>query len=465
MLATTLAYLCFASLSAASSELPLQSNIEAYSLQTNRLCVNDCVDGACVVNANGTTANCRVGGRLTKRYRTVYNHECVSNCGVFFNDDHDSYCMVQSGSWERCNRDLGVYAKEIALTTNVYDGCLGKCKRLANGRAWCHVAGGSWQYCVPGAQELLISYRTDVGTVCRSPCKIDADASTHCYDNFGAWRKCTLNPRFNDYLEHVNAVVAGAIGEFDEHGYRKCNVGRARRQIDYNDLYFGGDYTKEPGGNMAPYYDPAIWESDGKGNYFYRHNKPTVDVYAPHKRVKRDMVLDFIEMQNIIEQQYQPPGSLDVLRVARLYELNNPTVTTHSLPIISYTLLPMDARFGDTVRYVPLVLRGLINKTTLKFDIHRLPHSQLMHNTTGSMRYQHLSRQLFEYLDVGVERYAEVIVVNVYNSTLAQTAIGVRIRLYENDQLMDIHGNPLVSVADNELDNMYFTTLSESPMC
>lgn len=458
MLTTTLAYLCFASFTAASLNTPLQSKFEAYSLQTNRLCVNDCVDGACVVNANGTTADCRVGSRLTKRYRTVYNNECVSNCGVFFNDDHDYYCMVKSGTWERCNRDLGVYAKEIALTTNVYDGCLGKCQRLATGRSWCHVAGGTWQYCVPGARELLVSYRTDAGTVCRSPCKIDTDSSTHCYDQRGVWRKCTLNPRFNDYLDHVNTVVAGSVGEYDEHGYRKCSVGRARRQIA-DDAYFAGDFVMEPENSMAPYYDPSIWESDGNGNYF-RRPKPTVNIDATSlKRVKRDMMWESNFDQ---DHQHQP---LDVLRVARLYELNNPTVQTHSLPIISYTVLPMDARFGDTARYVPLVLRGLINKTTLKFDIHRLPHSMLMHNTTGSMRYQHLSKQLSEYLDVSVERYAEVVAVNVYNSTLAQTAIGLRIRLYENDQLMDLKGNALISVKDNELDNMYFTTLSEEAVC
>ncbi|AQQ80328.1 ORF61 [Betabaculovirus altermyunipunctae] len=469
-----------------------ESRHEAYSIVRNRLCLSDCVDGVCTVDFSGAISNCRQTRNFVKHYRSVSNQNCTSNCGPY--DDErwqQHHCVVEDGRREVCNRELGLRAREVSLTLNVYQSCIDACEKRGRDRAWCYVAGGEREYCVPNRRELLVDYRTDVGTVCKSPCKIDTDSSTRCYDLTGAWRQCTLNPRYHDELQRVHDFVmhGGDLGEFGPNGYRRCSAGRRRRQLNMDD-YFAGDFIlPDPTTNASdPVFDSTGWIPDGRGNYYRRHRRDLAADYrrdrlAEIERAERrdksfstttrlEITLDQIERENLhrantrhrIVKRSSNIG-FDVERVARLYERNNPSVATNSVPYVSYTVLPLDARFGDVAENVPLTLRGLVTKHNLEFDIHRLPNCLLMHNTTGAERYQHLNRQISDFVDTSSTRYAEVLAVYIYDRTLVQKAVGLRVRLYDGYQLLALDGTPVHSVRDNPMENMLFTTTLEQSVC
>nr|AXS01078.1 ORF058 [Spodoptera frugiperda granulovirus] len=414
--------LCFAIVAA---EPLYSSSREAHALHTHRLCVDDCVDGVCVVDFEGDTAQCRESSTYTKHYRTVSNNNCSSNCvpvGSHY------YCTLADDSSERCNRVLGLHAREVDLTLDPRRSCTDACYvRDGNKQPSCRVAGGEWRSCVPGQRDLLVNYRTDAETVCRSPCKLDTDDTARCYDHDGAYRRCTLNPHFYDQLQRVHDFVIDELGEFDEDGYRSCAGRRRRRQLP--DSAFGGNFMMQPETEQTPTSVPYF-----NSNWL---------------------------------RQYRRVSSFgfNVERLARLYERNNPTVVTKTQPIVAYTVMPLDARFGQVTRHVPLVLRGRIDKTTIRFDAHTVPYAMRMHNTSLADRYTQLNSRITAFLDSDVDRYAEVLVVHVYDKSLTHKALAMRVRLYENDQLMDMDGNPLVSVQDNQLDNMLFTTTTDLPIC
>lgn len=512
---TILAYTYLAVSSTAALLEPhaaLRSTREAYVINTNELCLDDCVDGMCVTNLSYHKAECRLGTAFTKRYRTINNRECVSNCVPFSANRHDHFCLVDDGTVENCNRKLGLSARPVSLTLNVFESCTDGCRRLNEmGPHWCHVAGGSYQRCVPSRRELLIDHRTELGNLCHSPCKLDVDSVAKCYDETGAWRRCTLNPRFNMELQRVHDYVIGSLGEFDDKGYRVCAVDnkRVRRQTtdDYYgegliaDELFAGDYLLAPDGNSTEFaYDPKYWVSDGHGNYYMRET-PLVDV-DPKNRTRRDLAADYRRerLKEIAEHEYYQNnknptteleitldqieaendhlvnhkhrivkrnvrGGFNVEKIARYYERNNPSVVTNSMPVIGYTFMPVDAKFGEVKEHVPLVMRGLINKLTFEFDLHKLPFCRVTHNTTNAGRYYELSSQLGLFLNYSMRRYAEVLAVHIYDENVTQKAMGLRIRLYDGDQLVSFDGTVLSGASMNVLENMLFSTISNKPVC
>ncbi|CCU56343.1 unknown similar to AMEV109 [Mythimna separata entomopoxvirus 'L'] len=426
------------------------STFEAYIIGGNNLCMGNCLptsigEKRCVNSYNGHELECKTTSIVTKKYRTITNVPCFSNCG-YFEGELYQWCMIRNGdSWDYCNRLIATKGVISYRTNNKYISCTDECGKHGENYNWCNTIKKNWDYCDPEKKIILFNFRTENNKICVSPCEIYTDGKAYCYDDDFEWKKCYLNPEYKTSLNIINSNTKNnnKPGEYTKNGYKICDT-----------------------------------------------------------KVKRDLSFTL--------------SSLNVESIAREYEDNNPTVIVRDLdpaniitddrdPTLSYTVLPTYSYFGNDQINLPLVVRAIITNSTLRnageretfnSEIHRhfnnmnpnLNHvnyderghiigSRLggptetynifpqswRHNHGRLSRWQYMESDLDNFIRGHSNRYAEYTAILSYETdsngilNFRPTAIGLRVRLYDNGNLVNMHGNPISSYSANTLENMYFT--------
>nr|AXS01153.1 ORF133 [Spodoptera frugiperda granulovirus] len=451
------------------TSLTYLSSYEAYINDGRGLCLGDCVRSRCVYKYNGALAPCTfTDNKPTYRFRTIDNEMCYSNCG-FFNHESYQWCVVTVSngySWNYCNRYTALKAVETVRTDNSYMTCgyttCGKHKRFSYN--WCGTIGTYWEYCKPDNKALLIEYPTALYTKCASPCEIkSSDNVAYCYDENYTWTKCFLNPNFDYELQNLQVVLASQYkggGTFTIHGYKTCDTFKLIRIPVHT--------TKRPRFKFYPY--PG----------------------APSGILRASRHYEF-----------------DVQHVANFYSDRNPTVTLQphinfesynftsniTSPIVSYTVLPVpNYMYADQIN-LPLVVRAIVTRQTLRehtavprpFTEPVTRHIQHMHSNHSTdepgfvvdyslggpiapfnmfpLAWKHRSKRLSlesmisTFLKHDAELHVKLTAVLLYrmgddNKLVHRpTAIMMRVRLYDQDQLVNVFGDRIRDV-DNSMEKM-----------
>ncbi|CCU56047.1 unknown similar to AMEV109 [Choristoneura rosaceana entomopoxvirus 'L'] len=424
------------------------STFEAYIKNSNEICLGDCRDvygqKKCIYDWNAHETECKPLYIQTKKYKTIDNKVCTSNCGNFNNEPYQ-WCVVDNnGNWDYCTRLLATKGITTYRTRNKYITCTDECiDRKDNYGYWCHTLNGNWDYCYPNKKVLLFNYRRKDNTICATPCELYSNNVAYCYDKNENWNRCFLNPEYKNNLNvyHTNIKLRCRPGDYTSNGYKLC------KKINKRDLSF----------TSCPLNVEEIARD-------YENNNPVTYV--------RD-----IDPNNII--------------------------TTDVNPVISFAVLPTYSYFGNDQLNLPLVVRAIITTYTLRnpgeresfpaeIDHHfnnmnpNLNHvnyderghiigSRLggptetynifpqswIHNRGRNARWQYMEANLDTFIRNHPNRYAEYTAILSYqtnNNILDHrpTAIALRIRLYENGSLVDMRGNR-ITYNTNSLENMYYT--------
>lgn len=460
-----------------SSSNTFVSNFEAFASTGLGLCLGDCLyfekgQYKCVINYEGNTVACSPTTTYTKRFRTAKNQICYSNCGAF-NDESYQWCVVKSKgerSWDYCLRYVALIAKEVVRTDNQYMTCgYTTCGLHTFSYNWCGTIGTYWEYCDPSNKVLLINYKTSSYTDCATPCEKNSDGVAYCYDVNYEWTKCFLNPQFHRQLNDIHSA--------------------ARQKYE-----LGGTYTSSQG------YKPCGAE----------YSKPKVgNVTVNHTTHSK-----FFAPLRIGYKTFDVKYHTSVQSVARFYSDNNPTVTLRETdfysfnpadftnPIVSYTVMPIPNHTMKRQLNIPLVINAIITLYTLRsnsprgYDMKIYDYIQDLHcefdndnydepsfilayNLGGPLetynmfpqpkqfiigdrnKWAALESDLRSYLALDENRFAEFTAVLYYetvNGALVHrpTGMAVRVRLYSNKILTDIHGNN-IGFQQNTMENMFFT--------
>lgn len=412
------------------------------------ICLGNCKeDGGlkkCVYDWSAHEIACKETSTVTKRYRTINNVLCYSNCD-YFNYPYQ-WCVtnITKIEWDYCNRNIATKGTPTYRTNDKYISCTDSCWKRSSYYDWCHTLS-SWHYCDPDKKILLFDYRTEDDTICATPCELYTDNIAYCYDKNEKWKKCYLNPEYEGTLNLYNNNIESNCrpGDYTLNGYVNCKKNKHKRYSQFTQCNLNVE-------NIARDYE---------------RNNPTVTVRA-------------IDPDNII--------SLD----------NN--------PVLSYTVFPIHSYFGNDQVNLPLVIRAIITTHTLRnagerenfrAEINRhfnnmgpiLNHvnyderghiigSRLggptetynifpqswNHNRGRMSRWQYMEADLDNFVRNYPNRYAEYTAIMSYgtnnngNLIYRPTGIGLRIRLYDNGRLVDMRGNH-ISYSTNSLENMYYT--------
>lgn len=423
------------------------STIEAYANYDNSLCLSDCLlknnEYSCVYTWHGSQQKCHNVSSTTKKYKTISNVICDSNCGNF-QHEYYQWCVTgnNNNNWDYCNRVIATKGVEVFITDNKYVTCVDKCEKRGEDYYWCHTLKNNWEYCYPNKKKILFDYRTDDNKTCHTPCETLANNRAYCYDEDKSWKSCYLNPEYKQELDRIHHLLHYNLypGFYNENGYKLCN------RLNRRAVNFEKDANIE---SIA---------------LIYEANNPTVTLRTS-------------DPSNII--------------------------TEDTNPVLSYTVMPTDS-VGDDQLNIPLVIRARITSYTLLNpgerkdftpDIHKyfqrmgplsgsshrderghilasqlggpmeayniFPQSWVFNRGRGS-DWRYLERQLNTFLRGHLNRYAEYTAILSYtvdgNNNLINrpTAVGIRIRLYIDGILSDITGDR-ITIETNEMENMYFT--------
>lgn len=420
------------------------STIEAYlTSQSDKLCVGDCLDHngqmTCIYDWGGDEAKCKATKNDTKRYHTINNKICYSNCGNF--DSNYSWCVIQTKSggvnWDYCTRHIARKAKWTYATNNKYVTCDNVCaKHDGTSYFWCKTIT-KWEECDPDNVVLLIDYKTEDGTECATPCAL-YKGSPCCYDHSKSWKKCYLNPDPSSEISKISHNLKNALqtGEYKQNGYKVCKL-RYKRYLTFT--------------------SPVDVEAVAR---YYEDNFPTVPVR----------------------------------------HLGPQIITNDQNPVLSFTVLPVINSFGSNQINLPLSIRAVITNHTIRppgtrerFTAEINEHFQNMnpvanderghiiasrlggpteaynifpqsstHNHGRLSRWWYMEADLANFIRRNPTGYIEYTAILSYDlNNAAQgyrpTAIAIRVRFYNaNGQLCDVNGNP-ISYLNNVLENMYFT--------
>ena len=462
------------------------SNFEAYTVSGGDLCLGDCIQisgfkdrHVCIIDYKGTTVPCRPTNTPTKHYRTINNKLCYSNCGYFDGESYE-WCVVktdQGSTWDYCTTKMGLEAVETVRTDNKYMTCgYTTCSKHNHySYNWCGTIGTYWEYCNPINKVLLIKYLTYGNTECASPCETNSNDQPYCYDVNYDWQACYLNPTFYAQAHNVYSTLSeyyGLGGIYSLDGYTGC-IGKLYR--------IQNDETPKQDNKYLQYYQI-----------------PSITILAN----------DSIFMT-------------DIRKVAQYYTNNNPTValrdkdwrsfapalTNHTNPVLAYTVLPIVNMIGMQQLNLPLAVYAVITNYTRQVsmvpktfnnDINRYlaqmdfdyghvnyddPGFVIGHKLGGQSekynmfpqtwkynrgdksKYRRLEDDIDTFLITGTQRYVDYLAILVYHNYRAvflhrPVAIGISVRLYDNDFLVDFQGNR-ITITDNALENMYF---SNDPM-
>ncbi|AAS82615.1 ORF123 [Agrotis segetum granulovirus] len=466
----TLSLLCVLFIiSASTTDITFKSTLEAYTIDGRGLCIGDCVltksEERCIFKYNMATTQCSSSNKPTKRYRTLYNRPCYSNCD-YFENEYYSWCVEKRDNnfrWDYCTRNIALKGKEVIRTDNKYMTCgyttCGKHNYFTYN--WCGTIGTYWEYCNPANKVILFEYTTDVNTKCASPCEMDRNNVGYCYDINYRWSNCYLNPDFSNTLEDVHTAWlaqynTGGIYTLDKE-YLLCDRPQDVKGVE--------DRNKEEAHNkIFNHFPPRLGLSIHRSYStvqdvvdLYRKNNPTV--YLRHPDV-------------------------------------DPSANNNSNPVLYYTVSPVPNRIGEDQFNLPLVVHAIITNYTLtnkmvlfstatpsihrymnKMDITdfdepsyiigtRLGGSSKLYNmfprpsnylTHEENQWHDLEEKIINFLKSKNKRYVEYWAVLTYTkSSFRPSFVGVCVRLYEDNDFVNFDGKS-ITIATNPLENMHFT--------
>ncbi|CCU55699.1 unknown similar to AMEV109 [Choristoneura biennis entomopoxvirus] len=428
------------------------STIEANLLYNDKLlCMGDCRDvygqKKCIYDWHAHELECKSLYIQTKKYKTIDNIVCTSNCGNFDEEPYE-WCATKIGdiiSWGKCNRKIATKGVQTYRTYNKYITCTDICKnRNDNYGYWCHTLNNNWDYCYPDKKVILFNFIRNDNKICATPCELYTDNKAYCYDKDENWDKCFLNPEYKNNLNVYNMNIKHKCrpGNYISNGYRYC-----RNFIQKRDLFFNACSLDVEQIGIMKIINPTV--------------------------IVRNIDPDIISLDDN--------------------------------PIHSYTVLPTYSYFGNDQLNLPLTIRAIITMHTLRnpgeresfpaeIDHHfnnmnpNLNHvnyderghiigSRLggptetyniipqswVHNRGRMSRWQYLESDLNNFMRNNPNRYAEFTAIVSYGTdpinghlNYRPTGIGQEIRLYDNGSMVNLRGEPVLNI-NNSLENMYFT--------
>jgi hypothetical protein len=458
------------------------SNFEAYAISGGGLCLGDCVQitnytdkYACIINYKGTTVPCRPTNTPTKHYRTINNKLCYSNCGYFDGESYE-WCVVktdQSNSWDYCTSKMGLEAVETVRTDNKYMTCgYTTCsKHNFYTYDWCGTIGTYWEYCNPINKVLLIKYLTYGNTICASPCETNSSDQAFCYDIYYNWQACYLNPKFYVQAHNVYLTLSehyGLGGVYTLDGYRGCIGKLYRIQNDEspsnNTLYL--QYYQSP--RLISFSkDSQLMTDIRKVAQYYTDNNPTVALrdkdwryFAPVLTNNINPVIAYtvLPIVNMIGMQ-QLNLPLAIYAVITNYTRQTSMVPKSFNNDINRYLAQMDFNYGHVNYDDPGFVIG--HKLGGQPEKYNMFPQTWKYNRGDKNKYRRLEDDVDTFLITGTQRYVDYIAVLLYHNNYAvflhrPIAIGISVRLYDNDYLVDFQGNRITNT-ENVLENMYFS--------
>ncbi|XP_063893098.1 uncharacterized protein LOC135117588 [Helicoverpa armigera] len=430
-----------------------ESRLEAYTVYIHNpgICLGNCIQGMCTYDWHAHETECMMTSISTKKYRTLDNELCTSNCGNF-NGKSYQWCAIGTNYWGYCSRLIARTATESYRTHNDYVSCSDACATRGYSYYWCHAVVDKWQKCYPEKKILLINYRTKDYKECKTPCEIYKTSDLpYCYDSSGTWQQCFLNPAYQNTLD-----------EIDQDFTRLCRPGGSLCRTD--------TICKRQIINALDPTCPIDVEAVASR---HEDNNPTV--------------------------------------LVRQWSSQNP-ITADTDPIYSYTVFPVPRPFGEDQLNLPLVVRAVITTNTLlpvgagrqrftsevmryyrdmdiitgtsnnderghivasrlggPMETYNIFPQSWRHNRGGGSRWFRMEASLDTFIRGHVNRHAVFTAVLSYSTDLNNNpvrrpnAIAVRIRLYVSGVLSDSDGNPLASARDNPYENMYFSNDPNDP--
>lgn len=452
------------------------STYEAYMNDGGGLCLGDCVNSKCIFLYNTAVASCRLSGNPTLRYRTIQQKLCYSNCG-YYNDESYQWCVVATDndnySWDYCNRHVAQSAVSTVRADNQYMTCgYTTCgKHNYYNYDWCGTIGTYWEYCNPNNKVLLINYMTLLNTFCASPCeKRSSDGVAYCYDVNYSWTKCFLNPDLAYEMNHLHNILEHNYadgGTFTRHGYKECKTLKIFNKTS------------------APIPQFKIY--------------PNINLRIPK---------DVSKTTTAASKALTYHSDLSVQHVASYFADRNPTIMSSNSsenPIVSYTVLPIpNFMYADQIN-LPLVVHAVITNVTLRANkvlprpftqeiMRYMQHMHINHTTDepdtlidyrlgGPLESFNMYPQAWvhknkrEYLYNVISSFVKISLPNLHVKVTAvlnykmsddklvhrPTAIMMRVRLYDNDYLVNSFGERL-RPGENSMDDMYFSN-NPKKMC
>lgn len=286
---------------------PYLSTFEGYLIGTEgRLCLNDCRlkerEMKCVYDLSSNESDCSPTTNPTKRYRTLNNNKCHSNCGNF--GKNYTWCVFKDPSgnynWDYCTRHIALNAKRTFSTDSKFV-CMTNFVIIYDDMILCHSNIGLEEV-NPDGDLLFINYKTEDGTDCVTPCVLNG-SQPRCYDHTDDWKKCYLNPDPADELIRISINLKNSIhaGVYSENGYQLC------KDMNTRDV-FNNSINVE---TVAKYYED---------------NFPTV----------------------------------------LLKKATPEIITNNTNPVLSFTVIPVVSHFEKNQINLPVVVRALITNYTLR---------------------------------------------------------------------------------------------------
>ncbi|PZC79941.1 hypothetical protein B5X24_HaOG215623 [Helicoverpa armigera] len=437
----------------------------------NKRCVGECQQGQCVsycaincVQGEVRTKPCHPTSNKTKVYTSLDNHACRSNCDKF--GTANEWCITGDDEikWEFCSRAVALKGRLRYTTRDDFLTCYDECGKhgFETYDDWCHTVK-IWKYCNEREKNEKIfvpEYPTQSGNTCVTPCMFYlSKTATFCYDNAGLWTRCYLNPQYEPALHSLTSQLRSncinKFGTYTSNGYEACS------------------------------------------NYL--------------SRAKRDVSCD-LDVSTIAER-HRADNPSDIVRVIDPRE----PIVRDTNPILSYTMMPRRVSFGDRNNVanidLPLVLEARLTQYTLlpegskREEFHSYLNNHYWHmspdrrlrnvnninnnydevgyllgsvlggpmeifnifpqtwrlNKGDDSAWYKKEQHMVDFLRNHDDRYIEFLAVLGYkqdnNSRLITRPdyIGIRLRFYENNILVDRHGNQLNSFEDNETENMFFS--------
>uniref|UniRef100_A0A2A4JHT9 Type VII secretion system protein EssD-like domain-containing protein n=1 Tax=Heliothis virescens TaxID=7102 RepID=A0A2A4JHT9_HELVI len=433
-----------------------ESTMEAYTAYVHNpgICLGNCIYSVCTYDWHAHETECIKTSISTKKYRTLDNELCTSNCGNF---DGKSYqwCAIGTNYWGYCSRLIARTATESYRTHSEYISCSDECATRGYNYYWCHAVVGKWQHCYPEKKILVFNYRTKDYKECKTPCEIYKKKDLpYCYDSSGTWQQCFLNPAYQNTINEIDENLRRFCkpGGFFEEGYRLCHL-KTKRTITEFDL-------------------TCTLDVDAVASR-HEDNNPTVSA--------------------------RPWSSLH-------------PITNDANPIYSYTVFPVTRAFGENQLNLPLVVRAVITTNTLlpvgarrpgftsevtryyrdmdiitgtsnnderghiiasrlggPMETYNIFPQSWRHNRGSGSKWFRMEANLDTFIRGHDDRHAEFTAVLSYstdpnnNIVTRPTAVGVRIRLYIGGVLSDFDGNRLSSTTENPYENMYFSNDPDVP--
>lgn len=430
-----------------------ESNFEAtindLSSYTYR-CLGECLVNKCVYDWHNNETPCVKTNNPTKKYMTLNNELCKSNCDYF---DGDSYqwCVTGAKDWDKCNRALALKGKLQHTTSNKYLTCRDECNTHGDGYDWCHTIS-SYAACNTSEKVFVPNYPTIAETRCASLCKLYTDTESYCYDTNDSWQQCFLNPKNSHVLFEITNKLRKTckFGTYDSNGYKLCRRMSKRGDVDFHEC--------------------------------------DLDVEAVAERHRLNNPSDLV----------------------RTIDPSTP-ITLDTDPTLSYTMLPRRGRFGaanDQEVDLPLVYQAQLTRHTLlpvgaprepfrahvtnnynrmspnsrqvtsNYDEHGhvlgsslggpmemfniFPQTWLLNRGSGSTWYA-MERHIDTFLRGHNNRYVEFLAVLGYltnrNGILINRPdhVGIRLRFHQDNYLVDRNGRRLNSFEENETEDMFFS--------